>query len=107
LPVHLGCIESDEEHKLDGKGEVKSREIKTYDVMEIYGEQVQRLIEKDDKALDAKEAAKEEEKIQKLIDKRKNESEDTRRKARRERGKRSRGRTLVRARSGRRPTTST
>ena len=48
--------------------------------MEIYGEQVQRLIEKDDKALDAKGAAKEEEKIQKIVDKRKNESEDARRK---------------------------
>jgi hypothetical protein len=73
-------VERDEEHKLDGKGQVKSTEAKTYEVMEIYGEQVQRLIEKDDKALDAKSAAKEEEKIQKLIDKRKNESEDARRK---------------------------
>jgi len=73
-------IERDEEHKLDGKGQVKSTEAKTYEVMEIYGEQVQRLIEKDDKALNAKDAAKEEEKIQKVIDKRKNESEDARRK---------------------------
>src|SRR5271156_4002991 len=61
-------IERDEEHKLDGKGQVKSTEIKTYEVMEIYGEQVQRLIEKDDKKLDAKDAAKEEEKVQKVID---------------------------------------
>jgi hypothetical protein len=73
-------IERDEEHKLDGKGEVKSTEVKTYDVMELYGEQVQRLIEKDDKPLDQKDAAKEEEKIQKVIDKRKNESEGDRRK---------------------------
>jgi hypothetical protein len=73
-------IERDEDHKLDGKGQAKSSEAKTYEVMEIYGEQVQRLIEKDDKALDAKGAAKEEEKIQKIIDKRKNESEDARRK---------------------------
>jgi hypothetical protein len=73
-------VERDEEHKLDGKGEVKSSEIKTYDVMELYGEQVQRLIEKDDKPLDQKDAAKEEEKIQKIIDKRKNESEGDRRK---------------------------
>ena len=54
--------------------------MKTYDVLEIYGEQVQRLIAKDDKPLDAKEAAKEEEKIQKIIDKRKNESEEERKK---------------------------
>lgn len=73
-------IERDEEHKLDAKGQVKSTEAKTYEVMELYGEQVQRLIEKDDKPLDTKDAAKEEEKIQKILDKRKNESEDERRK---------------------------
>jgi hypothetical protein len=73
-------VERDEEHKLDGKGQVKSTEIKTYDVMELYGEQVQRLIEKDDKPLAEKEAAKEEDKIQKIVDKRKNESESDRRK---------------------------
>jgi hypothetical protein len=75
-------IERDEEHKLDGKGQVKSTEMKTYEVMELYGEQVQRLIEKDDKPLDAKNAAKEEEKIQKIVDKRKNESEKEREKRR-------------------------
>jgi hypothetical protein len=73
-------IERDDEHKLDGKGQIKSSEVKTYEVMELYGEPVQRLIEKDDKPLDAKDAAKEEEKLQKIIDKRKNESEDARRK---------------------------
>ena len=73
-------IEREEEHKLDGKGQVKSTEAKTYEVMEIYGEQVQRLIEKDDKPLEAKDAAREEEKIQKIIDKRKNESENDRKK---------------------------
>jgi hypothetical protein len=73
-------IERDEEHRLDGKGQVKSTDAKTYEVMELYGEQVQRLIEKDDKPLDAKDAAKEEDKIQKIIDKRKNESEDDRKK---------------------------
>jgi hypothetical protein len=73
-------VERDEEHRLDSKGQVKSTEVKTYDVMELYGEQVQRLIAKDDKPLDAKDAAKEEEKIQKVIDKRKNESEEGRNK---------------------------
>ena len=72
--------ERDNEHRLDGKGQVKSTELKTYEVMELYGEQVRRLIEKDDKPLDAKDAAKEEEKIQKVIDKRKNESDEARRK---------------------------
>ena len=54
--------------------------MKTYEVVAIYGEQVQRLIEKDDKPLDANEAEKEEEKIQKIIDKRKNESDEDRNK---------------------------
>ena len=73
-------IEHDVHKNLDGKGETKSTEVKTYEVLEIYGEQVQRLIAKDDKPLDARDAAKEEEKIQKIIDKRKDESENDRRK---------------------------
>jgi len=72
--------ERDVQKMLSGKGQVKSTEIKTYDVMEISGEQVQRLIEKDDKPLSTKDAAKEDEKIQKIIDKRKNESEEDRKK---------------------------
>jgi len=73
-------IERDVEDKLDGKGQTKSTEVRTYDVLEIYGEQVQRLIAKDDKPLSPKEAGKEDEKIQKIIDKRKNESDEARRK---------------------------
>jgi hypothetical protein len=68
------------ENKLDGDGQTKSTEVRSYEVLEIYGEQVQRLIAKDDRPLDAKDAAKEEEKIQKMIDKRKDESDDDRRK---------------------------
>jgi hypothetical protein len=67
-------VEREEDHRVDGKGRVKSTEIKTYDVMEIYGEQVQKLISKDDRPLSGKEAKKEDEKIQKLIDKRRKES---------------------------------
>jgi hypothetical protein len=66
------------ENKLDGKGEVKSSESKTYEILEIYGDPVRRLIAKDDKPVDAKEAAKEDEKIQKIIDKRKSESDEER-----------------------------
>jgi hypothetical protein len=73
-------IERDVENRLDGGGQAKSTEIKTFEVLEIYGEQVQRLIAKDDKPLDGKDAAKEEEKIQKIIDKRKDESEHDRKK---------------------------
>src|SRR5271165_1123961 len=73
-------IERGEERKLDRSGRVNSTESKTYEVMALYGEQVQRLIAKDDKPLSAKDTAKEEEKIQKLIEKRKNESDSDRKK---------------------------
>ena len=73
-------IQREEESKLNGKGQTKSTETKTSEIMEIYGEQVERLIAKDDKPLSDKDAKKEEEKIQKLIDKRKNESPEDRKK---------------------------
>ena len=90
-------IEREVENKLDGKGETKSAEIKTYEILEIYGEQVQRLIEKDDRPLDGKDAAKEEVKIQKIIDKRKNESQEERKKReQKEEKEREDGRKFVR-----------
>ena len=73
-------IQHEEHHRLDGKGQTKSTETKTSEILEIYGEQVERLIAKDDKPLSEKDARKEEEKIQKLIDKRKDESEEERNK---------------------------
>ena len=73
-------IERQVENGVDGKGNIKSTEVKTYEVLEIHDEQVERLIEKNDKPLSQKDAAKEEEKIQKIVDKRKNESEGERRK---------------------------
>jgi hypothetical protein len=73
-------IQREEEHKLDGKGEVKSSQSKTEEIMVLYGEQVQRLIAKDDKPLSEKDAAKEEERIHKLTDKRKNETAEQRKK---------------------------
>jgi hypothetical protein len=68
------------ENRVDVNGNIKSTEVKTYEVLEIYGEQVDRLIEKNDKPLSQEDAAKEEKKIQKIVDKRKNESEGERRK---------------------------
>ncbi len=73
-------IEREEEHHLDGHGGVKKIESRTSEVLEIYGEPVERLTAKDDKPLSADEAKKEDDKIQKIIDKRKNESEEERRK---------------------------
>ena len=89
-------IDREVTHKLDGKGQVKSTETKTYEIMELYGEPVERLIQKDDKPLDGKDAAKEEARIQKLADKRKNESEDEQRKRQAEKEKaRQKGREFV------------
>jgi len=73
-------IERDVRTNKNGEGQVKSTEITTYEIIRIYGEPTRRLIEKSDKPLDAKEAAKEEEKIQKVIDKYKNESNEAREK---------------------------
>lgn len=71
-------IEHSEEHVLDGSGKVKSTKSESSEVMELYGEQVERKIDKDGKPLSDKEAAKEEERIQKLTEKRKNESDKDR-----------------------------
>src|ERR1039458_9246107 len=80
LQCEYTYIKREEEHKLDGKGQIKSTETKTSEIMELYGEPVERLIAKDDKPLSDKDAKKEEEKLQKIIEKRKNESEETRKK---------------------------
>src|SRR5438270_5060491 len=89
-------IERQVENRIDAKGNIKSTEVKTYEVLEIYGAQVERLIEKNDKPLSQKDAAKEEEKIQKIVDKRKNESEGNRRKrAEREEKEREENRKFV------------
>ena len=90
-------IQREEQHRLDGKGQVKSTEVKTSEIMELYGEQVERRIAKDDKPLSDKDAKKEEERIQKLIDKRKNESpEDRKKREEKEEKDRKQGRQFVR-----------
>jgi hypothetical protein len=73
-------VERDVDRTFDGGGRTKSTEIKTYEVTIIYDEQVWRMVAKDDKPLDAKEAAKEEGKIQKIMDKHKGESEEEQKK---------------------------
>jgi len=89
-------IEREEEHKLDGKGRVKSTEVRTSEILMIYGEQVERLISKNDRPLSAKDAAKEDEKIQKVIDKREHESDkDRKRRIAREEKDREDGRKFV------------
>jgi hypothetical protein len=73
-------VERDEEHRLDEHGNVVKTEIRTSEVLEIYGEQIEKLIAKNDKPLSEEEARKEDDKVQKIIDKRRNESENDRRK---------------------------
>ena len=60
------------EHKLDGKGEVKSMSQEPYEIMVLYEEPVRKLIARDDKPLSDNDARKEDEKVQKIIEKRKN-----------------------------------
>ena len=73
-------IQREEEHKLDGNGQLKSTEARTYEIMVLYEEPVRKLIAKDDKPLSDSDAKKEDEKVQKVIEKRKNESESDRKK---------------------------
>src|ERR1700693_4887022 len=39
------------ENKLDGNGQIKTTEVKTYEILEIYGAPVQRLVQKNDQPL--------------------------------------------------------
>lgn len=73
-------VERVERHKLDSDGSVKKTETWTSEILEIYGEPVVRVTARDNTPLSPEEAKKEDNKIQKIIDKRKNESEDDRRK---------------------------
>jgi hypothetical protein len=77
-------------------GEVKSTEIKTYDVTYFYGEQYHRLIAVDDKPLSDKEQKKEDEKLEKFLAKFRTESESDREKRlEKERKQREEGRAFV------------
>ena len=74
------CQQREVEKHLDTHGNVKSTEIKTWDITMLYGEPYARLIKKNDQPLDEKEDKKEQEKVDKFIAKHKNESEGDRRK---------------------------
>lgn len=65
---------------LDKHGDEKSQELKTFDTTFLYDQQYSRLVEIDDKPLNEKEQAKEEEKQEKFIAKYRNESEEERQK---------------------------
>jgi hypothetical protein len=69
---------TEREVMFDGKGRVKSTESKTYEVMELYGAEVHRLVAKDDKPLSGDAARKEEERVQKVVARRTSEDEKER-----------------------------
>jgi hypothetical protein len=73
-------VEREERHHLDGHGGIKKVESRTSEILEISGEPVERLTAKDDKPLPPEDAKKEDDKIQKIIDKHKKESDEDRRK---------------------------
>ncbi len=73
-------VQRNEQRRLDGKGGVKSTESKTYEIMVLSGEPVSKLIAKEDQPLSGKEAKKEDDKIQKLVEKYQKESEGARNK---------------------------
>jgi hypothetical protein len=73
-----------EEHRvlkaLDKHGKERHKQIETYDWTILYGEPYSRLIQKDDQPLKPKDAEKEQQKVDKFIAKRKNESPEERKK---------------------------
>jgi hypothetical protein len=76
--------------------EVKSTEVKTYDINFYYGQEYSRLVQVDDKPLSDKEQKKEDEKLDKFLAKYKGESEDDREKRlEKERRQREDGRAFV------------
>jgi hypothetical protein len=80
LARNYTCQQREVIKHLDKNGNVKSTEVKTYDVGFYYGEEYSRLIMKDDKPLDDKEKKKEDEKLEKFLAKLRNESEEQRQK---------------------------
>src|ERR1700682_6187971 len=74
------CQQREVEKKLDKNGAVKSTEIRTYDITFYYGQEYSRLIQKNDQPLTDKDQKKEEEKLNKFLEKYRNESEGDRQK---------------------------
>jgi hypothetical protein len=74
------CTQRQVMKQLDKHGDVKSTEIKTYDINFYFGEFYPRLMQVDDKPLSEKDQKKEDEKLEKFLSKRRNESEEDRRK---------------------------
>lgn len=61
------CDKTEEEFELDSRGNVKSKGVKEYNVFYLGGDEVDRLVRKDGRALDAAGEQKEDEHIQKAV----------------------------------------
>jgi hypothetical protein len=80
LARNYTCQQREVIKHLDKHGNVKSTEVKTFDVGFYYGEEYSRLIMVDDKPLGDKEKKKEDEKLEKFLAKLRNESPEDRQK---------------------------
>ena len=74
------CVQRQVIKQLDKHGNVKSTEIKTYDVNFYFGEVYEKLVQIGDKPLNEKEQKKEDEKLEKFLAKRRSESPEQREK---------------------------
>lgn len=93
---HYTCQNRQVIKHLGKHGEVKSTEIKTFDVNFYYGQEYSRVIEIDDKLLSEKEQKKEDEKLEKFLAKFRNESESDRdKRLEKERKAREQGRAFL------------
>jgi hypothetical protein len=96
LARHYTCQQREVEKRLGKNGEVKSTEIRTYDVNFYYGEEYSRLVQKGDKPLSAEEQKKEDEKLEKFLSKLRNQSEeDHEKKLAKEKKEREEGRAFL------------
>jgi len=91
------CTQREVEKKLGKHGEVKSTEIRTFDVNFYYGEEYSRLVQKNDQPLTEKDQKKEDEKLEKFLAKLRNQSDEERAKrAAKEKKQREEGRAFLR-----------
>jgi Ni/Co efflux regulator RcnB len=91
------CTQRQVVKELDKHGNVKSTEVKTYDINFYYGEFYSKLVQIDDKPLNEKDQKKEDQKLEKFLAKRRNESESDREKrSEKDKKEREEGRAFVR-----------
>src|SRR5215472_8718184 len=81
LAQNYTCQQREVEKQKGKHGEVKSTEIRTFDVNFYYGDEYSRLVAKNDKPLSAEDKKKEDDKLEKFLAKRRDRSEEEQQKA--------------------------